>query len=78
MAIAKQEAKQIILRPNLMVTLMVMMMNYDSAAGDGNYDEDEDIFLIFFKILIFFKKTQNFGPKGGGTGGQRVVHCDDD
>ena len=33
---AKQETKQIILRPNLIVTLMVMMINCDSVAGDGN------------------------------------------
>ena len=53
MAIAKQEAKQIILRPNLFVTFMVMMMNYDSVAGDGNYDEDDDIFFSKH-VLNFF------------------------
>ena len=88
MAIAKQEAKQIILRPNLIVMLMVMMMNYDSVAGDCNYDEDYDIFFskhflnvfdAFVTLLIFLKKKRRFcWPKGGGTGVQRFVPYDDD
>ena len=78
MAIAKQEAKQIILRPNLIVMLMVMMMNYHSVAGDCNYDEDYDIFFskhflnvfdAFVTLLIFWKKNADFvGQKEGELG----------